>query len=120
MPRPRQTRVAGVCNHKDLTAARQGCRGLQIQISLTSSIMHFGTELGYVKPRFISKLPCSPFSAPEDYPLGLSLVVATVAKKRNEEPKPASSLPPPRAREWSSEVGGRQGLLPGENVYLKL
>ena len=34
---PRQDEIAG---------------GLQIQISLLSSVMHFGTGLGHVKPRF--------------------------------------------------------------------
>ena len=112
--RPRQTKVAGGCKYKDPTAANSGCQGLQIQISLLSRVMHFGMEPGYMKPRFISRLPCSPFSIPKDYLLGPDLVVVVAAGKWYEETKPTSSLPPPRARERSSKVGGRQGLLPGE------
>ena len=32
--------------------------------------------------------------------------------------KLTSSLPPPRAREWLSGVGGRQGLLPGKEMFI--
>ena len=57
----------------------------------------FRYGLGYVKPRFISRLLCSLFYKPKDYLLGPDLVVVVAAKKWNEEPKPTSSLPPPRA-----------------------
>ena len=90
----------------------QSCRGLQEQGSIRSkprlpgaadpdkySILYHAFRYGlrYVKPRFISRLPCSPFFVPKDYLLGPNLVVVAAAGKWNEEPKPASSLPPPRA-----------------------
>ena len=48
-----------------------------------SSILYhaFRYGLGYVKPRFISRLPCSLFSKPKDYLLGPDLVVVAAAKK---------------------------------------
>ena len=92
--------------------ASQDCRGLKTQGSNhgkprlpgaadpdKSFILYhaFRYGLGYVKPRSISKLSCSLFSAPKDYLLGLDLVIAATAKKGNERPRPTSSLPPPRA-----------------------
>ena len=41
----------------------------------------FRYELGYVKSRFISKLPCSPLSEPKVYLLGPKLVVVVAAKE---------------------------------------
>ena len=68
--------------------------------------MHFDMELGYVKPRFISRLSYSPISVPKDYLLGPDLVVVAAARKWNMEPKPTSSLPLPRTRERSKQSGG--------------
>ena len=94
------------------TPANPSCRGLQVQGSIhgkprlpgaadldKSFILYhaFRYGLGYVKPCFISRLPCSLFSEPKDYLLGLNLVVVAAASKWNEKPKPASYLPPPRA-----------------------
>ena len=77
-------------------SASQGCRGLQIQGSVCgkprlpgaagldkSFILYhaFRYELGDVKPRFISKLPCSLLSEPKDYLLGPDLVVVAVGRK---------------------------------------
>ena len=43
----------------------------------------FPYGLGCVKPRSMSELPCSLFSAPKDYFLGLDLVVAAAAEEEN-------------------------------------
>ena len=51
-PDPGKPELPGGCKYKDPTAARGDCQGLQIQIRLSSSVMHFETELGHVKPRF--------------------------------------------------------------------
>ena len=92
--------------------ASQGCRGLKTQGSNhgkprlpgaadpdKSFILYhaFRYELGNVKPRIISKLPCSPLSEPKDYFLGPKLVVVAAARGESVEPKVISSLPPPRA-----------------------
>ena len=60
--------------------ASQGCLGLHVQISLFILYHAFRYELGYVKPRFISKLPYSPLSEPKDYLLGPKLVVVAAAR----------------------------------------
>ena len=60
-----------------------------------------------------------PFSCTQELSPGSELGRSRGGKKMNEGPNPTSPLPPPRAREWSTEVRGRQGLLPGDNVYLK-
>ena len=99
--------------------ASQDRRGLQIPDKSFIPYHVFRYGLGCVKLCSISELPCSLFSAPKDYFLGLDLVVAAAAREGNEGPKPTSSLPPPRAWERSSEVGRRQGLLPGKNVCLE-
>ena len=68
---------------------------------------------------YILKPPCSPFPVPKSYPTRSELGRSRGGKKVNEEPSSTLPVPPPRAREWSTEVGGRQGLLPGDNVYLR-
>ena len=115
------------------TLANQSCRGLQvqgsnrgkprlpgvqIQISLLSSIMHFGMELGYVKPRFISRLPCPHFSVPKDYLLGTDLVVAAAARRWDEEPKAHFILASPKSArtvEWS---GGTARPVAGRKTFI--
>ena len=78
------------------TPANQSCWGLQVQGSnrgktrlpgaadLDKSFILYNAfryGLGYVKPRFIPRLPCSPLSVPQDYLLGPNLVIVTTARK---------------------------------------
>ena len=60
-----------------------------------------------------------PLSCTQELPPGSEFGSSRGDKEMNEGPNSTSLLPPPRAREWSTEVGRRQGLLPGDNVYLK-
>jgi hypothetical protein len=64
--------------------ASQGCRGLQIQISPLSPVVHLRMELGRMKPRFIPMPPCSPFPVPRNFSLGRNLVVVAVTRKQTK------------------------------------
>ena len=60
-----------------------------------------------------------PFSRTQELSPRSELGSSRGGKRMSEGPNSTSPLPPPRVREWSTEVGGRQGLLPGGDVYLK-
>ena len=100
--------------------ASQDCWRLWIQISLLSPCYAFTYRTGTCETSFIFlKPPCSRFPVPKSYVLGRNLVVVMVARKWTRGLTVLHPLPPPRSREWSTEVGRRQGQLRGDNVYLR-
>ena len=71
--------------------ASQGCRGLRIQISLSSPCYAFPCRTGTCETSFtFLKPPCSPFSCTQELPLGSEFGSSRGGKEMNEGPNSTS------------------------------